>query len=503
MTLIQLFLVFSLAQLTLSQNSYQFKVTQSQVPPGTLSSLIHGFMFEAPSDDNSESLLLAASQFSTGVTNNCDLNIYAAKFNGDSSVIGTPFSLSGSTKAFCHSTYDNTMAFQKLQKKLVYLTVSSTYGTGVSVTSVDTATGDVATPINTESDLTKATDILDLPITNKIFLFRRQPYYTYQIVAVAATGGLTPSQVYYPLNTAGLTQPSVQTLASMQNFVLISLSDSTGASQLHILNSTGANASLANVLPEIILTDTNYRAYYITVDNINSDHIYCTFYKSATEFKVAAFSVSTLSSNTTVAAAITTQSGTYATFSTLMRFVNYGSLNFMIGVSASLDDKVYLYAKTLTNFGQTQLQTIYLPTTNSAWMNIGEASTYGVFEYLDTPTSSVSALIYHASLNFQAQIVKTSLYSCPSITPYFNTTSAICVSTTAPTDNYYLSISGKAWLPCATSRCRVCTTAYNHCDTCKIVKQAYNNDNFNCISCNIVNCTKCLTDDVCSICIVR
>ena len=499
MMLIQLILVFSLAQLGTAQSSYHLRSPVARVPSGNLTQLIHGFLFSLPSVTSTDSVAMAASQFSTNVTSSCDIQIDAIKFNGTST--GQSFISSTPNNAFCVSTYDNTVAYQKFRQSIVYLTVNATYGTGINVTSVN-ATGDVQTPVNTESNYTAATDILDLPTTDKIFLFRRQPYYTYQIVAVAATGGLTPSQVYYPLNTAGLTQPSVQTLASMQNFVLISLSDSTGASQLHILNSTGANASLANVLPEIILTDTNYRAYYITVDNINSDHIYCTFYKSATEFKVAAFSVSTLSSNTTVAAAITTQSGTYATFSSLLRFVNMGTLNFLIGVSVSQDDKVYLYAKTLSNFGQTLTQQIYLPTTNPEYKKIGESSAYGVFDIQDMTNAVTTAFIYHGSDDFKANIITTLIGNCSSGTTIYNVTSDSCTADTTPMDGYYNSITGKTWLPCATSRCQSCnTTSYDHCDTCVTASPAHNNVDFTCVSCAVANCVQCTSDDACDICL--
>lgn len=158
MTLFQIILVFYLAQLSSANpsppppatNSYQFKVTQTQVPPDHLPTIIRAFLFEVPSDDNSASVLVAAQQFQTTNPFECEILIYTTTFNDNAGVKGSLI-IFGPDKAFCDANYVNTVVYQKLQKKIVFLTTSATYGNGVSVTSVETATGNIATPVNTKN----------------------------------------------------------------------------------------------------------------------------------------------------------------------------------------------------------------------------------------------------------------------------------------------------------------------------------------------------------------
>ena len=165
------------------------------------------------------------------------------------------------------------------------------------------------------------------------------------------------------------------------------------------------------------ITDATLHVNYSTSDNLNSDHIYCMIQNHAgTVFKVGVVNITTLKETyTSYSAAFS--STTYNTLTRSMKFLNAGTQAYMIGVPEQPSDRVYIYAKTLTNFAAAENYTALMPTVLGQ-NTISAEYTYDVHKILEMGVPAYY-LYYHLHPMWTSQIIKYKLFAChPTVNPY-------------------------------------------------------------------------------------
>ena len=176
---------------------------------------------------------------------------------------------------------------------------------------------------------------------------------------------------------------------------------------------------------------------------------------------------------------------------TSYRLMNTGPLQYILGIPGQKSSVVKMFPKDYRNFGKTEISVI-LPT--------GSPQTSATYAYGFFRTSlSDPFALYYQQISGTDPIAKALFAICPPSTPYFDTASHSCISTTEAQSliGYWRDDAHFEVTPCSSAGCNSCPASAATCTNCKA---GFSLKDGACLACGLRNCLQCSSGNVCGLC---